>query len=542
MNDDIMTDVAEVLLAASLPIDPVVIHDAATAVIEYYANAPSGISLPEEEVSDRISELWELWIAEGGIPSTELPDVFAAAIGADATFERLSREYFSLVEKLETSVYMPRNYAVALIGSSPLIRTLVVEQHLGLDRIRTILNVPGATYDAIRTVLRSIGITEAFNVNDIEAIHAADIADVDKYFGDSDPDDAAESLKGLLSNFAHGNELWEEVMELVYIGYEPYLFMLYYELLTLESTDRLPGRGIYECTPRSEAVKRLWAEMYTPVPRDPYLNNAKSVYALDLSWAETKYSRETQNGAIMLADVFDIMSELPYPTRRQIAHVIRCYIVLAADKSQVRTPLADVTSNEIALFVETVSKENSQTKGVLDQRLVDYITMCAHDYDEWVPRGQGSPVNETNASGRKYGDVEYLDLPTRTTIHAFEAHGGGLRDEYIQDHIRTLHITVEHHLAEAENRGEEYKRDVQVTFVAHDISRLVRYKNGHTETISGIPFTFRFITFEQLVEEAGGIEAVTSQIQWFDELVHRRISRLPDAYALKKRYCEIIAR
>jgi len=540
MSSEAVSSVAEVFLAASMPIDPSTMNQAAERAIAFYNNAPATISLPEEEVAERFSEMWDLWFTEGGTPSKELRDVVHEAVSVDHCMEKLSGEYFKLVEKLEQRSYMSRAYAVALVGCAPLIRTLVIEQHLGLDRIRSILNVPGATFDAIRSVLGAIGISAAFVVDDIDAIHQADTEDVSTYFGDTPADESEGTLKGLLGNFSRNEELWEEVTELVYVGFEPYLFMLYFELLTLETTDRFPGRAIYECGPRGQKVKALWNSMYNPTQENPYLNNAKSVYSLDMAWAETKLSRETQNGSLMLADIFDIMSELPYTTRRRVAHVIRCYLVHVANEKQASTPLPDITPKGIRSFVERVATSNSLTKGVLDQRLVDFLTMCTHDQENWAARGLGSSVNETNASGRKFGDVEYLSLENRRTMHAYEAHGGGLRDEYVQDHINSLVGTVNYFKSAEEDRGEKFERDVEVAYVAHDISRLNRFKNGHAETIGGIPFTFRFMTFHDLLEEAGGIDFTSMQTALFDKLVHHRISRLPDAYPLKKRYASML--
>lgn len=542
MSSEAISGVAEAFLASSMPIDPNTMDQAAERAIAFYESAPAAISLPGEEVAERFSEMWDLWFDEGGIPSKELRDVVHEAVGVNPDMERLAGEYFKLVEKLEQKSYMSRAYAVALVGCAPLIRTLVVEQHLGLDRIRSILNVPGATFDAIRSVLGAIGISAAFVVDDIEAIHRADMEDVSAYFGDTPADESEGTFKGLLGNFSRNEELWEEVTELVYVGFEPYLFMLYFELLTLETTDRFPGRAIYECGPRGQKVKALWNSMYHPTQENPYLNNAKSVYSLDMAWAETKLSRETQNGSLMLADIFDIMSELPYTTRRRVAHVIRCYLVHVANEKQASTPLPGITPTGIRSFVERVAASNSLTKGVLDQRLVDFLTMCAHDYDKWVARGLGSSVNETNASGRKFGDVEYLSLEDRRTMHAYEAHGGGLRDEYVQDHINSLVGTVDYFKGVADDRGEEFERKVEVAYVAHDISRLSRFKDGHAETIGGIPFTFRFMTFYDLLEEAGGIDSVSKQTALFDELVHGRICRLPDGYTLRERYIEILKR
>ena len=540
MSSEAISDVAEVFLASSMPIYPNTMDEAAERAIAFYASAPAAIALPEEEVAVRFSEMWDLWFTEGGIPSKELRDVVHETVSVDSEMERLAGEYFKLVEKLERKLYMSRAYAVALVGCAPLIRTLVIEQHLGLDRIRSILNVPGATFDAIRSVLGAIGISAAFVVDDIDAIHQADTEDVSAYFGDMPADEAEGTFKGLLGNFSRNEELWEEVTELVYVGFEPYLFILYFELLTLETTDRFPGRAIYECGPRGQKVKALWNSMYHPTQENPYLNNAKSVYSLDMTWAETKLSRETQNGSLMLAGIFEIMSELPYTTRRRVAHVIRCYLIHVANEKQSSTPLPAVTSIGIRSFVERVASSNSLTKGVLDQRMVDFLTMCAHDYDKWMARGLGSSVNETNASGRKFGDVEYLSLEDRRTMHAYEAHGGGLRDEYVQDHISSLVGTVKYFKDVANDRGETFEREVEVAYVAHDISRLIRFEDGHTEAIGGISFTFRFMTFHDLLEKAGGIDHVSKQAELFEDLVHRRISRLPDTYSLKRRYSHML--
>ena len=542
MSKESSRDLCEAFLAASLPLDPNEIPAAAEKAVEFYRNAPERIALPVEEVADRFTELWGLWFSgdKDDRPSKELKDVVREAICVNPNMALLAGDYFKLEDKLEEKAFMGRDHAVALIGCAPLIRTLVEEQHLGLDRVKAIINVPGATYDAIRYVLNTVGISAPFDVSSVKALHEADVDDVATYFGDTLPEEADKTLRGLLGSFSRSEELWESVTELVLIGFEPYLFMLYYELLTLETTDRFPGRAIYEHGPRSGKVKELWNSMYNPTQENPYLNNAKSVYSLDEAWAETKLSNETQNGSLMLADIFDIMSELPYTTRRRIAHVVRCYLVLTANKNQVVTLLPDATPDHIRAFVRRVASNNSLTKGVLDQRLVDFLTMCGHRYEDWVVRGLGSSVNESNASGRKYGDVEFLDIKDRIKVQAYEAHGGGLRDEYVTDHIHSLASTVEYYQADAKDRGDKYERDVEIVYVAHDVSRLGAYQDGHCEMIHGIPFTFRFITFEQLVEEAGGIDFVASCTNWFNELIHERISRLPDAYTLKKRYRAII--
>lgn len=539
-NVSAIADISEALLAASLPIDPNSLESAASRVVDYYGNAADNIKIPNEEIADRFGEMWAFWIANPDMPPGELEDVVRVAVSVDSELNELANDYFKLEAKLEEKQFMARNHAIALIGCAPLIKSLVVEQHLGLDRIRAVLNVPAATFDAISSVISSIGIKPPFDSSEISFIHDADVADVGSLFGDTSPEDAEVTFRNLLGTFSRCESLAEEVVELGLIGFEPYLFMLYFELLTLEMVDRFPGRAIYECSPRSISVKALWNSMYHPTQENPYLNNAKSVYSLDEAWAETKLSRQTENGSLMLADIFDILAELPYTTRRRVAHVVRCYLVLIADARQAKTALEAADSCAIKAFVQGVGAANSLTKGVLDQRLVDFLTRCIHDSDSWFPRGLGSSVNETNASGRKYGDVEYLDLASRIRIEAYEAHGGGLRDEYVQAHINSLHETVLYHKNEAKLRNEPYDMTVRVTYVAHDISRLVDFHNGYAKEIEGIPFEFRFMTYFDLLDAAGGIDVVSSRLVEFDDLIHRRISRLPDVYPLKKRYQEIV--
>ena len=48
------------------------------------------------------------------------------------------------------------------------------------------------------------------------------------------------------------------------------------------------------------------------------------------------------------------------------------------------------------------------------------------------------------------------------------------------------------------------------------------------------------MTFHDLLEKAGGIDHVSKQAELFEDLVHRRISRLPDTYSLKRRYSHML--
>lgn len=537
MTNEVLALIADALSASSLPIYPNKLRASASRVLTYYQNASSSVMIPIEEIPERFSELWHLWFTTETAPPKELKSIVQEAIASDPSMEQLAQTYFSLIEKFEKKWFMERSHAVALAGSAPLVRTLVHEQHLGLERINSILNVPGATYEAVKQLVATLNIPSTLSAAQIAAIHHSDTEDISKLFGDLTVSEAAPTLKELLGDFSRSNELWEEVLELLEIDFAPYLFLLYYELLTLDTTDRFPGEAIYECQPRAEAVKSLWNSMYHPTQENPYLNNAKSAKSLDIGWAQTKISPTTRNGSLLLVDIFAIIGKLPYSSRRQIARIIRCYLAHAASKTQISTPLPEATPAIVQSFVERVASSNSQSKGVLDQRFVDFLTRCTHDAS-WLARGLGSSVNETNAASKKFGDVEYTRLDGRFT-QAFEAHGGTLRDEYVQAHINSLHDTVAYFKSSMFDDGVEFNREIEIVYVAHNISRLKNFASGHSETIDGVHISFTFITFEDLLDQCGGASSVSKKIDVFTELVHERISRLPDTYSLKQRYIDI---
>ena len=96
-----ISDISEVLLAASLPIDPDSMEGAAKLVVSYYENAPEDIRIPIGEISDRFNEMWRFWLENPARPSKELKDVVRAAVSVDHEMKELANNYFKLEEKLE---------------------------------------------------------------------------------------------------------------------------------------------------------------------------------------------------------------------------------------------------------------------------------------------------------------------------------------------------------------------------------------------------------------------------------------------------------
>lgn len=97
MNNQNIREISEALMSASLPIEPAAVNDAAKRVAAYYEGASRNVSLPEEEVADRFSELWSLWReSDDGRAGTELKAVVREAVSVDENMAGIAADYFRL--------------------------------------------------------------------------------------------------------------------------------------------------------------------------------------------------------------------------------------------------------------------------------------------------------------------------------------------------------------------------------------------------------------------------------------------------------------
>ena len=112
----------------------------------------------------------------------------------------------------------------------------------------------------------------------------------------------------------------------------------------------------------------------------------------------------------------------------------------------------ELTEDQIQRLLANSAANETQTAGVIEQRIVDALTSSLHTpADGWHPRGLCDAVNASNVSRRKVGDVDYQNNDVKGVI-AYEAHGGTLSETYLQGHLQTLPKTLA-------PRQEEWARD-----------------------------------------------------------------------------------
>jgi hypothetical protein len=176
-------------------------------------------------------------------------------------------------------------------------------------------------------------------------------------------------------------------------------------------------------------------------------------------------------------------------------------------------------------LLKTVAASGTNTKGIIEQRLVDALTATKHSGPEWRPRGLGDSVNAANTPRRKLGDCEFQDVSNRL-VEAYEAHAGHLSEVYLRNHLASLKGVIRSRLDdEWLSISEPSEWTVNVTFVAHSTDV------GWTfdVQIEGVRIRLHLVTYDELI---AGIEPGKSAFrsafhQWVVDVLNQ--ARTPQA-------------
>jgi hypothetical protein len=88
-----------------------------------------------------------------------------------------------------------------------------------------------------------------------------------------------------------------------------------------------------------------------------------------------------------------------------------------------------------------------------------------------VPRGLGDSVHASNLSRKKLGDCDFQSFVDRRCF-AYEAHGGALTNDYVEEHFHTLGRVLPFRIADWQSGSHLSEWELIVLFVAHDISQV----------------------------------------------------------------------
>ncbi|WP_401730203.1 thioredoxin domain-containing protein [Stenotrophomonas muris] len=418
-------------------------------------------------------------------------------------YKAFAGKYFDAHAALLNSSGQTFTEARATLEQASLIIELAIEGQLSAARIARMMSQNESkaliSRQVIAEVLRFSSAQPRISLAQIQSIFDLDSKEEVAAFKDASFEVAVEELSSISARYLDGSSLFQALRVLsprfgdggkLVSDFTPYLQMLHYQCSICEFYDHYVN-DLYEFSPRGQAANWLFDKypMSIASASNPFLNNAKSVEVIDESWVRSKKNAETPGARALLA-VLGALDRVNFLARRELARWIRMWIhriLKSAQYKCVAFPEA-ITFRQFVLLAEYVAMGNTKTYGIVEQRFVDALAAISNA--SLRPRGLGDAVNASNVSRKKFGDCEFVDN-TKYSIMAYEAHGGGLSDIYVKQHILSLVKTVPHRVDELEMVADMEQWNAKVTFIAHDLGNV----GAMLATVEGLKFEIEMTTF-----------------------------------------------
>lgn len=426
------------------------------------------------------------------------------SISGEVAPEKLSIHYFSIHKKLSDEYFFKHDEGRWFLSHSFMILEMAVKERLSAAQIARMMAVRDRrakfSRHTVQMFLSRLGMAPTLSPEEVESLFKLDSLEEAMYFADASLDEAAHMLATAGQALGYAGSLAGKLTELApqdEIGrHSPYLQILHFQCTLAEYFDHAVT-DFYEFSPRGRAVSWLLDAYPQALSRagNPFLNNAKSVERADASWVRMKKTAERPGTAALLG-ILDGLETMGFSARRELARLIRLWIhrVIRLSKPfEIELPL--LTEVEWRTVLDSVKQENSQTYGIIEQRVVDALSWGSH-INGWRARGLGAAVNATNISTRRLGDCDYQSAD-RKFICAYESHGGVLTDIYVDEHLRTLKKSFELRKEELKGIADLREWTIQITFIAHEL-RLQKHVEIELED-ANVEISFK--TFESFIED-----------------------------------------
>lgn len=391
---------------------------------------------------------------------------------------RLSEKYFDIHTALRDNWLFPHDDARQLLSHAGMLVRLRIMEGMTSSELSRVLASKDIRFDlnwkAIREILRPLGLQASLDIDSISTIYKMDVEAEPCLFADLDLRGAIDKVSVSAKNLGCPGDFNKWLNDLVFTGYHPpFLVMLHYQLSTLSAFDHAVSYA-YEFAPRGQACLWLtekYKESGIDVKKTTFLNNAKATLRLDFRWAIDRDNYIAAKALTHILIQFETLSPL---AKRELADHIRAFLVrfLRLKKAElegqvVPNELKAMNSAQIKSLVLGVGKGNTGTGGIIEQRLVDCFALALHEGEnQWKAKGLGDSVYAANVPCKKLGDVELLDVEDQH-IEAYEAHGGTLKEFYLQDHLDSFGQILGLRKADLEAIEPLDRWDIEVHYVAH---------------------------------------------------------------------------
>jgi hypothetical protein len=193
------------------------------------------------------------------------------------------------------------------------------------------------------------------------------------------------------------------------------------------------------------------------------------------------------------------------------------------------------TPGHVTQVLAAVGANETQTFGVIEQRLTDAVTTILHRRDEgWQSHGVGDSVNASNLSRRKIGDCEFQTSEPRPTVVAYEAHAGRLSGVYVDRHLQSLRRIIPLRAEGWERSAPREEWTLKIVFLAHNIEGA----EARVAEISGYRVEVVVETYSKFCQDAPPSHVL---LPAYEEHVVTRLNQIGTPQSVRNRYIGIVA-
>lgn len=416
-----------------------------------------------------------------------------------------ANNFFDLHASLVSAHLLPHDAARQILSHGGMIARLAVEEQMTASEISRLITVRDNRFSlnwrAVQAILAKMGCAPSLSLDQAQRTFQDDSAAEPELLGDLDIAGSIERVALVADSLGCKGDFVEWLTDLFVTDFHaPYLLLLHYQLLIQDSFDHAVTYA-YEFKPRGQIAAWLTQEYIAagiPVARNAFLNNAKATLRFDQVWVTGR--TDSPRSATALANILEAIENMGSLAKDELASQMRGllhrYLRVEAERHGGVLPhlLPTLTDVQAEALLAATGGGNTNTTGILEQRLVDCFGLTEHADDGWAAKGLGDSVFAANTYRRKLGDIEF-ELPLRPNPRSvsYESHGGHLTEPYVRDHLDSFAYVLGVRQEELETIASLPDWQFEVVFVAHTFDPGLPINIE----VSGSNVALRYVTFEE---------------------------------------------
>lgn len=423
--------------------------------------------------------------------------------------EHLRKSFFKLHGQLEKKHLLTHDAARQILSHVGMITRLAVEERMTASEISRLIAARDKRFSfnwrIVRALLSACGCAPNLESDDAKKTFKEDTEAEPLLLGDLDILGSIEQVATVARDLGCRGDFGEWISDLLLADFHaPYLLLLHYQLLIQARFDHAVTYA-YEFKPRGQTATWLtgaYTRAGIPVAKNAFLNNAKATLRFDHVWVAGR--TDNLRSATALANILEAVENMGALAKDELSSQIRGllhrYLRIKSEEhgGGLPHPVTHLTQIQAKSLLENVAAGNTNTTGILEQRMVDCLGQVERDGLGWSSKGLGDSVFAANTFRKKLGDIEF-ELPERPNPRSvsYESHGGNLTAPYVQDHLDTFEFVLGVRRDELETIAPLTDWRFEVVFVAHQFDAGLP---THAAPL-GANVAIRYVTFREAAKK-----------------------------------------